>query len=480
MFHTSTSLLLWSLVTNILVPLIPWILTMWLLTATRWKWRLFYLFSWFLGVWVIANRMFDIQFIWFGIWLIEYVWLLIVLVLWCMVKLYLSKQSLREHLLTLTLTIPVTEIKKSFVGLSTIEKTLTLIIGIFGLIFVVNSFMFTSHMPTYADDSFGNRNKPIVHILHDGWIKLFGPKDEILARSRLWYPLHVPIYKTIISQFNGWYNDIYNNFFQYFTLLFWLIFISIITWNKTKNIFASVLPIGLICSLPLVFIHSVEWYMELPSAIYSVLIVSLLYDFLNTSDRENIILAFMFWCVLCYIKLDGLVVYLPGIVGSFLLILYMQWSLIRSIKTIITSTYDFVRIWLIALLCFVPFQIVRLYHGLWLNPSDASGTEKIGQIIHREIFSQFKYLFLYQDNYWLWLIAVWLMLYQMISLYRAKKFSECYFFVCAAIIFIAITLVFLLTSNYQWVMNQTTVNRVYTMIFVILFSFIWISYYESK
>jgi hypothetical protein len=33
-------------------------------------------------------------------------------------------------------------------------------------------------------------------------------------------------------------------------------------------------------------------------------------------------------------------------------------------------------------------------------------------------------------------------------------------------------LVFLLTSNYQWVMNQTTVNRVYTMIFVILFSFI--------
>ncbi len=480
MFHTSFSLLLRSVITNIIVPLIPWMLTMWILTGTRWKWWLLYLFSWFMGVWVIANRMFDIQFIWFGIWLWEYLWLLIALIGWFLLKLYITKQSLGEYLLTLKIEIPVSEMRKSFSNLTRIEKILTWIAGVFAIVFMINSFVFTSHMPTYADDSFGNRNRPIVHILHDWWIKLFGSEDEILARSRLWYPLHIPIYKTIISQFNGWYNDVYNNLFQYFTLLFWLIFIGIVTWRQTGNIFASILPIGLICTLPLVFIHSVEWYMELPSAMYSILVVRLLYDFLIKKDSDSIILAFIFACILCYVKLDWLVVYLPGIIWSFLLILYLQWSFFDSIKNFCVRKYNLIAVWSIALLCFIPFQVVRLYHGLWLNPSDASGTEKIGQTIHREIFSQFKNLFIDEDNYGVWLIIFWLMLYQAICLYRDKKFAECYFVVCTIMIFIIITLVFLLTSNYQWVMNQTTVNRVYTMIFVILFSFIWISYHESK
>ena len=40
-----------------------------------------------------------------------------------------------------------------------------------------------------------------------------------------------------------------------------------------------------------------------------------------------------------------------------------------------------------------------------------------------------------------------------------------------AFILVIILLVFLLTSNYRFVMDQTTVNRIFSMIFIIIFSF---------
>jgi len=44
--------------------------------------------------------------------------------------------------------------------------------------------------------------------------------------------------------------------------------------------------------------------------------------------------------------------------------------------------------------------------------------------------------------------------------------------------FILFNLAFLITANYKWVLNQTTVNRVFTMVFVILLSFISILIFD--
>jgi hypothetical protein len=48
------------------------------------------------------------------------------------------------------------------------------------------------------------------------------------------------------------------------------------------------------------------------------------------------------------------------------------------------------------------------------------------------------------------------------------------------IIFLILITVFLFTDNYKWVLDQTTVNRVFTMCFVILFSFFSFIYVKRK
>jgi len=96
----------------------------------------------------------------------------------------------------------------------------------------------------------------------------------------------------------------------------------------------------------------------------------------------------------------------------------------------------------------------------------------LDQTVHREIFKQFKPIFFQEDNYGVALIIVVFSLYMLVRFLKKRQYTAALLVVTPLVVFVLFTLVFLLTNNYQWVLNQTTVNRVYTMCFVILFAFI--------
>lgn len=96
----------------------------------------------------------------------------------------------------------------------------------------------------------------------------------------------------------------------------------------------------------------------------------------------------------------------------------------------------------------------------------------LDQTIHREIFKYFKPIFLQEDNYGAALLLVLWSLYLLVRAIKKKDLSAVFLLGIPVVLFILFTLVFLLTNNYQRVLNQTTVNRVYTMCFVVLFAFI--------
>jgi Trk-type K+ transport system membrane component len=50
---------------------------------------------------------------------------------------------------------------------------------------------------------------------------------------------------------------------------------------------------------------------------------------------------------------------------------------------------------------------------------------------------------------------------------KKKDITQRFLLLIPLVIFVVITLVFLLTENYQWVLDQTTVNRIFTVIFII-------------
>lgn len=478
MFETWFLLCLQTILANILLPLIPGIIFLRLCFGKKIQWFLLYILGWFIGVGVVAFSMFNLQFIHFGVGIKEYFIILWVLILAFILKLFITKTSIKDYITTLIIKNIYHDIKNSYKLLSKTEKIFTVIVTLLTLGFIVITFIPTTHFPTYADDSFGNRNRPTYHIYQDGGVKIFWSEDEILGRWRLWYPIYIPIYKATIIDFVWWFNDIYINMRQWLVFVGILLFIFNITFEKTKNIFYSVLPLGLIAWLPLTFFHAGEWYMELASAAYSIITIRAFRKYLEDKDYSFISLGLLTGFILSHIKNDWLLWYFWGIVICFIIVLIVSKQLWKTIIGFFKSKKDLIN-WIFYLIFFfLPFLIVRLINNLWLNPVWTEHSVLwLSQAIHREIFSAFPWIFFKMDNYNIiivLLILIWLQLFE-------KKWENKWFlFFCWITILIIFTLVFLLTENYLRVMDQTTVNRVFTMSFIIVLAFSWILFYNKN
>lgn len=473
MFETSFLLMIKSLLMNILLPLVPWIIFLRIFYWKKIQWILLYIIWWFVWVWVVAFSIFNMQFIHYWIWIKEYFFILLLIIIAYIVKIIIKKINLKDYLDTLKIKLNKQELKISYNNLPKIEKRIFVIWSIFASIFLITTFVYSISLPTYWDDSFGNRNWPAFNIYQDGGVKLFGDKTEILGRWRLWYPIYIPLYKALISDFVWWFNDIYINMWQFLVFLGLLLFVAKITRDKTKNIFYSILSVIGIIWLPLVFFHASEWYMELACAAYSVLTIRSFWKFLEEKDYSYISLALLLGFILSNIKNDWLLWYFAWIVIWFLVIIILKKEFVQSINKFRENNKELFTSIFYLVFFFLPFLIIKKYHNLWFNQSISNdGGLWISSNIHSEIFSMFKPIFFNIDNYNVVLIIVlmiWFLLYKSTKANYNKKFL----YITPIIIFIIFILVFLLTENYIFAMNQTTINRVFTMAFVILLSFSW-------
>ncbi len=474
MFEASFLLWLKHLFIHIIIPLIPGILFLWIFFGKKFNGILLYILSRFVWVGVIAFSMFNLQFIYFGIGTGEYLIIVGLLFAIFVGKILYKKLSFKDYFTTLKIKNIIPDIKRSFDHVSKIEKIFTLIIALLVLVFLTITFIRSTHFPTYADDSFGNRNRPAYNIYMDGGVKLFGDKTEILWRGRLGYPIYIPIYKATISHIAGGFDDIYINMRQWLVFFGMLLFVFTITFAKTKNIFYSLLPIWLIVSLPLVFFHVGEWYMELPCAVYSILTIWALGKFLEEKEYSYFSLALLLGFMLSYVKNDGFIVYFPWILVAFLIILLSQKILKKTFRDFFRDKYT---IWIFLFFFFfffLPFFFLKNYYHLWFN--QAAWVESwagISTSVHREIFKVFPGIFMKMDNFNIVLILLFLFV---IFIARKRKFmkqSTKILFYAPLGIFLILLLVFLLTENYRFALDQTTINRVFTVVFIVFFAFSW-------
>ena len=479
MFETSFVLFLKALLYNIILPLVPGILFLWIFFGKKFAWILLYILWWFVGVWVIAFSLFNLQFIHFGLGVGEYMIVLWVLIAAFVGKLLYRKESYDSYIALLKVKNIIPQIKKSFFWLSQIEQIFTIVCGGMGIIFLLLTFVRVSNFPTYADDSFGNRNGPAYNIYLDGWVKIFWKENEILGRGRLWYPIYIGIYKANVSSFIGSFDDIYINLRQWLVFLGMVLFIFTITFTKTKNIFYSLLPIGLVISLPLIFFHSADGYMELPCAVYSLLTIRAFWKFLEDKEYDYIALALLFWFMLSHIKNDGLLWYFAGIFISFIAILLFSKQLLPVIigfvkkKAILRSSIFY------GIFFFVPFLFIKQYYHLWFNQAVTSSSGLgLSSTVHSEIFTVFKPIFFTMDNYNVILILL-LLLWVYWYYYKKRDLNDLFLIITPFVIFLIFVLVFLLTESYIVAMNQTTINRVFTMAFLVFLAFTWLFFYKK-
>lgn len=481
MFETSFLLLCKYLLLNIFIPFFPWLLFMWIFYGKKFEWLLLYILLWFVWVWVVAFSLFNIQFIHFGGWIWGYFIILWLLSFIFILKVYKKEESFKDYIWTLKIKNGISLIWQSFLNLSVIEKVFTSIISVYSIYFVCISWLFNFNLPTYWSDSFWNRNEPAYNIYMDDWVNLFGDGLEILwwGWVRLWYPILMPMYKVLISKFAWWINDIYFNTWERLVFLLWLLFILLVTFQKTKNIFWSVLPIWFIISLPLVFFHSYEWYMDLPLIIHCIIAAWLLYQYLESKDFDYLSLWLLFWFVASNIKNEGLVIFFPWLLCAFFIILCLDKKLKFTIKWWWKDKNNLWKSVGYFLYFLVPFLIVKFVNWLWFNQA---GFEKswmwLSDTVHREIFSHFREIFLDRDNYNLVLIALLLIVISLFAKKR-KNNSNKLFLYAGLLIFLVLIAVFLFTVDYQYLVHQTAVNRLFTMSFMMVLAFSWFVFSEK-
>ena len=479
MFETSFVLFLKALLYNIVLPLVPGILFLWIFFGKKFEWIVLYILWWFVGVWVVAFSLFNLQFIHFGLGIGEYMIILWILIVVFVGKLLYKKESFHHYAPVLKIKNIFPQIKKSFFLLSQIEKIFTIVCGGMGIILLILTFVRVTNFPTYGDDSFGNRNGPAYNIYQDGWVKIFWKENEILGRWRLWYPIYIGIYKANVSSFIGSFDDIYINLRQWLVFLGMVLFIFTITFTKTKNIFYSLLPIGLVVSLPLIFFHSADWYMELPCAVYSLITIWAFWKFLEEKDYDYMSLALLLGFVLSHIKNDWLLWYFAGILISFVVILILAKQLLPMIVGFANKKVALRSSLFYGIFFFVPFLFVKRYYHLWFNQAvTTSWGLGISSTVHSEIFSVFKPIFFTMDNYNVILIVV-LLLWVFGYYYKKRDLNDLFLVLTPFIIFLIFVLVFLLTESYIVAMNQTTINRVFTMAFLVLLAFTWLFFYKK-
>ncbi|EKE26177.1 MAG: hypothetical protein ACD_4C00394G0002 [uncultured bacterium (gcode 4)] len=470
MFDTSLLFDFKAILLNLLIPIIPWILILWIFFWNKFSWTFNYLYGWFLWIWTISFSLFNLQFLYFWIWVKEYFWLVLLLILILSIKAFFLKQNYLFYFKTLKLEIiTISQIKKTYLESTSTQKILSALFLLSLVWFMFISFFTNITFPTYFDDTFGNWNKPAINIYNDWGVKMFWAENEILWRWRLWYPIFIPIYKAVITDFFWKWNEIYINLFQFISFLLIIIFITHISFKHTKNIFKAILPIFLISWIPLVYFHIIDWYLDFICAVYAILMIYNIFIYLKDWDFDNFSLWMAFWFILSYMKNDGFIVYFSWVIFSFLIVLFIKKNIKIFLKELIQKR-NLLKNLFFLMYFFAPFYIIKSYYNLWWNQA-AWEKSWVGLSFHSEIFNIYPEIFFNENNFNLMLIFFWIAIF---SFLRKKIYnnSELLFIILSPVlIFIILNVVFLFTSNFAFALNQTTINRVFMVDFVIFLAY---------
>lgn len=458
MFDASILLSLKSIFLNLVIPIIPWIIFLWLFFSNKFKWINLYIISFFIWTGFLSSTLFNLWFVHFGLWIKEYFYINATILFLFILKIFYLKEKVSKYTKTLILW------KFNFkIRSKNINKNIIYTMLVFIWLFLLISFLYNINFPNYAIDSFFNWNRPIINLFYDDWIYYFW--DKILWWWFLGYPIHIPIYKALVSNFFWSYNDIYINIWNYLIFIFFIIFLYNNIFSKTKDTFFSLLPIVLIIWMPLIFFHLVEWLLDLACAIYSFFTIYFLKEFIEKGRSADLSIWLLFWFILSNIKNEWLIIYFSSIIFIFLLNIILK----KKIKKLYKDKMELFKIIFFILYFLFPFILLKINLWLWYN--QAAWTDSwtwISAIFHFETIYNLLVIFFYSDNFNLSLIFIFFIL---ISLFRTKKIFYKYnfgIFSWFLILFLFI-LVFLIGDNYEFFFF--TANRLYSMTFIIIFSF---------
>ncbi|EKD29983.1 MAG: hypothetical protein ACD_78C00197G0018 [uncultured bacterium (gcode 4)] len=300
------------------------------------------------------------------------------------------------------------------------------------------SFFNSIYVPSYFDDEKGNWNIKSKIIYTTKTISTV-PEDEAYlgGGAHKEYPLNFVLYKSYIADFIGVWDDSSIN------LITWIIFnltILLVIFSFPNRIFGIIVGY-LIYSLPLVVWHSGTAYYDLTYACFYLL--SIVFLFRSMENKDDIFLILIGICLYSavFTKNEGMILVVPSILLG---VGYYLWK---------QHTIPKVFFVLVPLLFLVPHMVFRWMYELPFNPTAAQASYGF----HSDSLSLYYTYFTQWGSYNIfWYAFVILTAYFFRDLWKER-----YRWITLAIasIMFAIFVVFSFTNNYQFLLDQTTINR---------------------
>lgn len=326
--------------------------------------------------------------------------------------------------------------------------TLLIIWKVFFVLFNTLSY------PTYFDDALSTWDfkAKVIYTLAG-----LGSKGTagFLGGSMLHYPPGTALFKAWLGLFTGMWSDRVAHLYP-FTLYVAMLALFFSSLRRHVSGLLSLLFCYMLASVPLLTLHASSGYVDFIVGFYLLCSCLMLARWFQTGSDVFLYLTAILAAILAFTKNEGMVLFIPVIVVTFLIFLRFA----RISKEDKTKKAAILGICLV--LFTAPWLAVKIIYGL--------GFGGIGLEFHPEALSAMLRMFFFDEGSFnvLWAAAIMLLIVNRKHLTNKIFLS---YFTPAVLSLLAITAVFVFTSGSQWVELKTTAGRTFlTAVPLLLFS----------
>ncbi len=318
------------------------------------------------------------------------------------------------------------------------------------LLFIAEKIVFLSwqliEVPVYYDDAmmhWAGRARS----LFGGVNWFFDPSNEdafLGFTGYKHYPLGIPIWRALTAQLNGDWNGIIA---RADCLLFYLslpVTVWLATWRFSKIRWLASATSFIILTIPFQTWHAASGYADIAVEAYAVAALSALL-------RKEWLLAGILTAGTCWIKNDGLVLFLPALTVAMIL-LNFSWSELIRLNIFSKKKLREPMLYFLGLLTLFPWFIFKTVYSLRLSPGKESlvfHSDGLGYI--------WKYVFMGPTHsiYWIFIfVSILFSLHLMLKDQTGRALIA-----MLLISFSAVVFVFCFTDAFKWLKNQGTIHR---------------------
>jgi hypothetical protein len=273
------------------------------------------------------------------------------------------------------------------------------------------------------------------------------------------YPLNFILYKAYIADFMGWWNDSYIN------LITWIILnltIILVIFSFSDRVYGTV-AWYLIYSIPLIVWHAGTSYYDLMYACFYLLSISFSIRYFKNKDDIFLIAIGICLYSAIFTKNEGMIFIVPSIMLGLGYYLFTQHALKKLWYVILPTLF------------ILPHMVFRWVYSLPFNPT----ANQASYGFHSDSLHLYYTYFTQWGSYNIfWYVFFILTIFFFRDLIKEK--NRAISITIWSLIF-AIFLVFSFTNNYQFLLDQTTINRTLLVVMMsILYFYTYLAHERLK